>query len=308
MPDYSVVQHGDEFEESSIDEGRDEKITSVEEITPVKTQKELQKEADQRFHAELCKKKGFIGWAMRYLRDHPMGPGMIYEVYNLKTFVKRIPAMIVVAALYGMNYDIHSAQMGIEGTPECIRMQKVYSHAKRYPNEVEHTYSFIQLITACTASFAHGANDIGNAVAPWAVIYSAWSTGDSAASKLPVATWQIAVLVIVLIIGFVTYGYNIMRVMGNKLTYHSPSRGTSMELGAAITVLVFSQYRIPISTSTSITGATVGVGLMNGSIHSVNWQRVGLLFLSWVMTIPIAGTLAGVPMAIILNAPRFGLL
>lgn len=78
-----------------------------------------------------------------------------------------------------------------------------------------------------------------------------------------------------------------------------------MELGAAITILVFSQYKLPVSTSMCITGATVGVGLMNGSFKAVNWQRVGLLFLSWVLTIPIAGLLAGLPMAVILNAPHF---
>lgn len=78
-----------------------------------------------------------------------------------------------------------------------------------------------------------------------------------------------------------------------------------MEMGASITVLVFSQYKLPVSTSMCITGATVGVGLCNGSIKAVNWQRVGLLALSWVMTIPIAGTLGGVLMGLFLNAPHF---
>jgi sodium-dependent phosphate transporter len=79
-----------------------------------------------------------------------------------------------------------------------------------------------------------------------------------------------------------------------------------MELGAAITVLVFSQYKLPVSTSMCITGATVGVGLCNGTLKAVNWQRVGLLGLGWIMTIPIAGTLAGCLMGLILNAPHFG--
>jgi sodium-dependent phosphate transporter len=93
--------------------------------------------------------------------------------------------------------------------------------------------------------------------------------------------------------------------MGNKITYHSPSRGCSMEMGAAITVLIFSQYSLPVSTSMCITGATVGVGLCNGTIKAVNWQRVGLLLLSWIMTIPIAGTLGGCLMGLFLNAPHF---
>lgn len=93
--------------------------------------------------------------------------------------------------------------------------------------------------------------------------------------------------------------------MGSKLTYHSPSRGSSMELGAAITILLFSQYKLPVSTSMCITGATVGVGLCNGSFKAVNWQRVGLLFLSWVVTIPIAGLIGGGIMALTLNAPHW---
>ena len=78
-----------------------------------------------------------------------------------------------------------------------------------------------------------------------------------------------------------------------------------MELGAAITVLLFSQYSLPVSTSMCITGATVGVGLCNGTFKAVNFQRVGLLLLAWIATIPIAGTLGGVLMGLFLNAPHF---
>lgn len=92
--------------------------------------------------------------------------------------------------------------------------------------------------------------------------------------------------------------------MGNKITYHSPSRGSSMEMGAAITVLVFSQYSLPVSTSMCITGATIGVGLCNGSLKAVNWQRVGLLLLSWIMTIPVAGTIGGCIMGLVINSPH----
>jgi sodium-dependent phosphate transporter len=80
-----------------------------------------------------------------------------------------------------------------------------------------------------------------------------------------------------------------------------------MEMGAAITVLLFSQFKLPVSTSMCITGATVGVGLCNGTFKAVNWQRVGLLVFAWIMTIPIAGTLAGVLMGILLNTPHFGM-
>ena len=320
VPNYAVVQHDEDERspQSSIDSlkgveenhvnithtaGNEKRLSTAE--TTELTYKELLAQGERRLHAKLLKKRGPMGWGMRTLRDNPMGPGEIYELHNMAILAKRIPAIIVVGLLYGIFYDIHAAQTGIAGTPEGKRMEKVYAHAEKYPNEVEHTYSFIQILTACTASFAHGANDIGNSVGPWAVIYSAWQTGDAAKSKAPVPLWQLAVLALTISAGLATYGYNIMKVMGNKITYHSPSRGCSMEMGAAITVLVFSQFSLPVSTSMCITGATVGVGLCNGTYKAVNFQRVGLLLLSWIMTIPVAGTLAGVIMGIALNAPHF---
>ncbi|KAK4640038.1 hypothetical protein QC763_611600 [Podospora pseudopauciseta] len=321
VPNYAVVQ------EDSGDEEQPQALPSKSSPTPTEsgsnpekkldqdpelgeapvqlTYKEIQAQGERKLHAKLLKKRGPMGWAMRTLRDNPMGPGRIYEIHNIRMFLKRLPAMVVCGLLYGLHYDIHAAQSGIAGTPEGERMARVYAEAKKYPNEVEHTYSFVQILTACTASFAHGANDIGNSVGPWAVIYSAWSTGSAAASKAEVPIWQLAVLSATISVGLLTYGYNIMKVMGNKITYHSPSRGCSMEMGAAITVLVFSQYSLPVSTSMCITGATVGVGLCNGTLKAVNFQRVGLLMLSWIATIPIAGTIGGVLMGLFLNAPHF---
>lgn len=342
VPNYAVIQHGDESEDpsdvsapagpsstASYDEkhvaGSDDDITPAAnaspaapatngdaekqratiETNPHEQYRILLKLAEQRHHAELRKLRGPLGWAMRTLHENPMGAGSIYELHNMKTFLIRLPAMLVVPLTYGMNYDIHKSQVGIFGTPEGRRMERVYEYAPKYANEVEYLYSFVQVITACTASFAHGANDVGNAVGVWAAMYSAWSTGTAVASKAEVPLWQIAVMALTICIGFITYGYNIMKVMGNKITYHSPSRGSSMEMGAAITILIFSQYSLPVSTSMCITGATVGVGLCNGSFKAVNWQRVGLLFFSWVMTIPIAGLIGGCLMALMLNAPHF---
>jgi sodium-dependent phosphate transporter len=231
--DYAVVQHDEDLKPESINSDSDhgvmagdaEKGAVVAEHRQL-SYKELVAQGQERFHAKLRTKKGPLAWAMRYLHENKIRTGEIYEKQNMIITLKRIPAMIVVGCLYGVNYDIHAAQTGIHGTPEGKRMERVYSHATKYSNEVEHTYSFVQVLTACTASFAHGANDIGNAVGPWAVIYSAWTTGNAAKSKAPVPVWQLAVLSATLSLGLITYGYNIMKVMGNKITYHSPSRGT----------------------------------------------------------------------------------
>ncbi|BFZ54022.1 hypothetical protein PYCC9005_001053 [Savitreella phatthalungensis] len=319
VPNYAVVQDDDKTETSSTFHNKAESLDgSLEKNAGISTEqravenevrqvshKELVAQGLERMHAKMRKMRGPLGWAMRHLHNNPMGAGTIFERKNLITFVKRLPAMAIVGALYGMHFDIHAAQAGVHGTPDGDRMARVYAAADKYPNEVEHSYAFVQIITACTASFAHGANDVSNAVGPWAVIYKAWHTGKPSASKAAVDLWQIAVVALAMILGFVLYGYRIMSVMGNKLTYHSPSRGSSMELGAAITVLVFSQYALPVSTSMCITGATLGVGLCNGRLRAVNWQRFALLVSAWIFTIPVAGTLAGLLMGIILNAPHF---
>lgn len=229
VPNYSVVQEDDLPEPSSSSNSVDEHGNGVahpsSQSSPLEekerklvvseseqlTYKQLMAQGEERFHAKLRKKSGPLGWAMRVLHNNPLGAGQIYELHNVRIMAKRIPAMIVAGALYGLYYDIHAAQTGIAGTPEGERMLRVYQHAKKYPNEVEHTYSFIQILTACTASFAHGANDIGNSVGPWAVIYTAWSTGETAASKAPVDVWQLAVLAATISVGLCTYGYNIMK-------------------------------------------------------------------------------------------------
>lgn len=229
VPNYAVVQHDDDehslpgYSEVDIDkteitdakESKDSAETNEKHSAATETKqltyKEIMEQGQERLHAKLRKKRGPMGWAMRTLHENPMGPGQIYELQNIKTFAKRLPAMIVCGALYGFYYDIHAAQTGIEGTPDGKRMERVYAYAEKYPNEVEHTYSFIQIITACTASFAHGSNDIGNSVGPWAVIYSAWKSGDAAQSKAPVPIWQLAVLSGAISVGLITYGYNIMK-------------------------------------------------------------------------------------------------
>jgi sodium-dependent phosphate transporter len=174
VPNYAVVQH-DEFEHVSDS-------TSSETDAPISKQvvenekafdqvareisgkqlttKELNELSEKRLNEKLMKGKGPLAWALRCLRDNPMGAGQIYEFHNMKIAAKRIPAYVVCGALYGLHYDIHAAQSGTAGTPEGARMERVYAHAPKYSDEVEHSYSFVQVLTACTASFAHGANDI----------------------------------------------------------------------------------------------------------------------------------------------------
>ncbi|TKA83460.1 hypothetical protein B0A55_00571 [Friedmanniomyces simplex] len=189
LPNYAVVQDDDASKTRvSTDAGSDsdgdvktphirgdnEKALTMTETAEIqKTYKELRAEGQEKVLFKMRAERGPFGWAMRTLHDNPTGPGQVYERDNLLIIAKRLPAMVVAGLLYGVHYEIHAAQSGIAGTLEGERMKRVYAQAKKYPDEVVHTYSFVQVLTACTASFAHGANDTGNSVGPWAVIYSA---------------------------------------------------------------------------------------------------------------------------------------
>ncbi|KAI0710068.1 phosphate transporter [Earliella scabrosa] len=207
------------------------------------------------------------------------------------------------AFFHGVEQDVISAQSKrdlLSGNAE-----ERNAHATHYDNRAEYMYSFLQVMTAATASFTHGANDVSNAVGPFATIYLIWRTGDLS-DKTPVPTWILAFGGAAIVVGLWTYGYNIMRNLGNRITLHSPSRGFSMELGSAITIIMATQLALPISTTQCITGATVGVGLCSGTWRTINWRMVAWIYFGWFITLPVTGIISGCLMGIILNAPRFG--
>ncbi|KAL2192937.1 phosphate-repressible phosphate permease [Corynascus similis CBS 632.67] len=186
-------------------------------------------------------------------------------------------------------------------------LEEVHAHAQHFDNRTEYMYSFLQIMTAATASFTHGANDIANAIGPFATVYQIWSEGAlPATGKSEVPVWILCFGGAMLVIGVWTYGYNIMRNLGNRLTLQSPSRGFSMELGSAITVILATRLKLPVSTTQCITGATVGVGLCSGTWRTVNWRMVLWIYLGWIITLPITGIISGCLMGIIINAPRWG--
>lgn len=141
---------------------------------------------------------------------------------------------------------------------------------------------------------------------PLSAIYEIWNAGK-VLPKIPVPVWVLAFGGAAIDIGLMTYGYNIMRNLGNRITLHSPSRGFSMELGAALTVVLASRLAIPISTTQCIVGATAFVGLCNGDVKSINWRMITWCYLGWMFTLPITALVSAILFSIFVNAPHFGL-
>ncbi|KAL8682507.1 MAG: hypothetical protein Q9186_001454 [Xanthomendoza sp. 1 TL-2023] len=193
-------------------------------------------------------------------------------------------------------------------TRDCVshedpRLQATHARAKVYDNRVEHLFTYCQVLSAMLMSVAHGSNDVANAIGPWAATYSTYQA-NAVATKVPTPVWSLVIAGFLLGAGFWFYGYKIMRAMGNRITQMSPSRGFCTELGAAITVLLASRLGLPVSTTQCLTGATVGVALMNFDIRAVNWKQIGFIFSGWLLTLPCAGLLSGLVMGMALNTPH----
>jgi sodium-dependent phosphate transporter len=205
---------------------------------------------------------------------------------------------------HGVDQDIVQLQQRDSRHSRTKRLEKMHSRAAHYDNQTEHLYSFLQVLTASTQSFAHGSNDVANAVGPLATIYLVWQT-DTLATTVPVPIWVLAFGGAAIVLGFATWGYNVMKNLGNRLTLHSPSRGFSMELGSALTVLLASRLGLPVSTAQCIVGATIAVGLCNGDWKAMNWRMAVWIFGGWILTVPVTAVMAGCIMGFVINAPRW---
>lgn len=217
---------------------------------------------------------------------------------------KQWPYLFWLVISHGFTKDIISSQVQ-EKDALSGNLKQLHTKSKYYDNKIEHLYSLLQAITAATMSFTHGANDIANATGPLSTVYLVWTT-NTIGAKADVPVWVLCYAAAALVIGLWTFGYRIMANLGNKLILQSPSRGFSIELGAAITTVMATQLAIPVSTTQCAVGATVFVGLCNKDVKAVNWKMVIWCYLGWLLTLPIAGLIAGILNGIILYSPHFG--
>jgi len=171
---------------------------------------------------------------------------------------------------------------------------------------VETILVWLQVITACYVAFAHGANDRSNAIGPMAAVWQVFKSG-SLGSEAEVPLWLVLLGSLGIVIGITTWGYRVMKTIGEKITHITPTRGFAAQFAAATTVLIFSMpfLAIPISTTHTLVGSVVGVGLAGGA-SSVDFRVFGKIAASWVASIPAAGIGAMVLYAIFgLDETRF---
>ena len=153
----------------------------------------------------------------------------------------------------------------------------------------EQVFMVLQVMTACFVAFAHGSNDVANAVGPLAAVFGAIQYGVTETVQVPYRVLLIGGVGIV--VGLATYGYKIMATIGRKITELTPSRGFSAEFAAATTIVVASKLGLPVSTTHTLVGAVIGVGF-GRSIGAINTRVLRGIFVSWFITVPFTALLA----------------
>ena len=155
---------------------------------------------------------------------------------------------------------------------------------------VERIFVWLQVIAAAYVAFAHGANDRSNAIGPMAAVYQILSSGGEIAAKADVPTWLVLLGSAGIAIGVMTWGWRVMETIGNKITDITPTRGFAATFAAATTVLIFSMpfLAVPVSTTHTLVGAVVGVGLAGGA-KAVDFRVFGKIVASWLASLPAAG-------------------
>lgn len=206
-------------------------------------------------------------------------------------------AAALIAGSIGWTLFRYSSLFSFNGTPSIQenlverRIRRLYHDLGEDQRRVEKIFASLQILSACCMAFAHGANDVANAIGPLSAVISVVRTGTIALQS----TISFPVLLlggVGIVIGLATWGWRVIRTVGKKITELTPTRGFSAEFGASLTILVASRLGLPISTTHTLVGAVLGVGLARG-IAAINLKVIRNIIISWVITIP-AGALLSV--------------
>ena len=245
---------------------------------------------------------GFVFIKRRILNvDRPLlalrgwGPIMVFPIFAilaLSVLFKGLKPLKLDLAL-GPSLGIAVAVgllAGVVSVPLLRRATRIASGDKDdHTYRAERVFLVLQVLTACFVAFAHGSNDVANAVGPMAAVFGATSGELGAQVAVPHRVLLIGAVGIV--VGLATYGYKIMATIGKKITELTPSRGFAAEFGAATTIVMASKLGLPVSTTHTLVGAVIGVGFARG-IGAINTKVVSGIIASWFITVPFTAILA----------------
>jgi len=201
-------------------------------------------------------------------------------------------------------FDCSDIEKGTEKSDHVVGLK---SNMTDYGKDTEYVFSFLQIFTACVDALGHGANDVANSIAPLTAVYTIYLDSSAVTDKkVDQVLWIIVLGGAGIVAGLALYGRNIIRALGVELVSLSPSRGFTIELGAAFVIVGGSMLGLPLSTTHCQVGAETAVGMLEGAVRGVNWKFMAAIFAGWVFTLVIAGCLSALFFGFATSSPSLG--
>ena len=229
--------------------------------------------------------------AKRYVPFYMAAAGFIMSLVTIKKGLSHVGLKIDNETGYIISVAI-AVLVGLIGKfiINKIKYDPQAGRAAHFAN-VEKVFAVLMIVTACCMAFAHGSNDVANAIGPLAAVVSIVNSGGEIGSKSPLVWWILPLGGFGIVAGLALFGHRVIATIGNGITHLTPSRGFAAELAAASTVVIASGTGLPISTTQTLVGAVLGVGMARG-IAALNLGVVRNIVISWVVTLPAGAGLS----------------
>ncbi|ABV38448.1 phosphate transporter [Shewanella sediminis HAW-EB3] len=229
--------------------------------------------------------------AKRYVPFYMALAGFVMSLVTIKKGLKHIGLHFSSGEAYAMAFGV-AVLVGIAGMMAIkrLKMSKSADRQTQFGN-VEKVFAILMVVTACCMAFAHGSNDVANAIGPLAAVVSVVNSGGDIAGKSSLVWWILPLGAVGIVMGLAIFGKRVMQTIGKNITHLTPSRGFAAELAAASTVVIASGTGLPISTTQTLVGAVLGVGMARG-IAAINIGVVRNIVVSWVITLPAGAALS----------------
>lgn len=229
--------------------------------------------------------------ARRYVPVYMALAGFVMSLVTIKKGLKHVGLELSTSTGYLLAIGIGVA-VAIVGKFFIDRQQFSSSaDAEEQTKNVEKVFAILMIVTACCMAFAHGSNDVANAIGPLAAVVNVVQSGGQINASAPLAPWVLPLGGIGIVAGLALFGHRVIKTIGQGITHLTPSRGFAAELAAATTVVLASGTGLPISTTQTLVGAVLGVGLARG-ISALNLGIVKNIVVSWVVTLPAGAILS----------------
>ncbi len=231
-------------------------------------------------------------YAVKYVPIYMGMAGFIMSLVTIKKGLKHVGLGLPTEQGYMLAVAI-GVVVGLIGMVLIRRLhvEKAATTAEQTIS-VEKIFAILMVLTACCMAFAHGSNDVANAIGPLAAVVSVVNNEGVILSNAALAWWILPLGGLGIVAGLALFGHRVMKTIGQGITHLTPSKGFAAELAAATTVLIASGTGLPISTTQTLVGAVLGVGIVQG-VAALNARVVRSIVVSWVVTLP-AGALLSV--------------